>query len=93
MKRTLVISAALSLAMMAAAHAQVPVKLGVLNDQRGLLRSTGKGSVLPPGWRVEDFKAADKGIKVEIVAGDHQNKPDVGASIARRWTDTEKASM
>ena len=38
---------------------------------------------------VEDFKAAEKGLKVEIVAADHQNKPDVGASIARQWYDRD----
>ena len=38
---------------------------------------------------VEDFKAADKGIKVEIVSADHQNKPDVGSNIARQWYDQD----
>jgi branched-chain amino acid transport system substrate-binding protein len=38
---------------------------------------------------VEDFKAAEKGIKVEVVAADHQNKPDIGASIARQWYDQD----
>ena len=37
----------------------------------------------------EDFKAADKGIKVEIVSADHQNKPDVGSNIARQWYDQD----
>ena len=90
MKRTLVISAALSLAMMAAAHAQVSVKLGVLNDRSGIYSDlTGEGSVIAARMAVEDFKAAEKGIKVEIVAADHQNKPDVGAGIARQWYDQD----
>jgi branched-chain amino acid transport system substrate-binding protein len=42
---------------------------------------------------VEDFGAAKKGMKVEIVSADHQNKPDVGSSIARKWFDTEKVDM
>src|SRR6476619_5068713 len=90
MKRTLVISAALSLAMMAAAHAQVSVKLGVLNDRSGIYSDlTGEGSVIAARMAVEDFKAAEKGIKVDIVAADHQNKPDVGAGIARQWYDQD----
>ena len=39
---------------------------------------------------VEDFGAAEKGIKVEIVSADHQNKPDVGSNIARQWYDVDK---
>jgi branched-chain amino acid transport system substrate-binding protein len=39
---------------------------------------------------VEDFGAAAKGMKVEIIGGDHQNKPDIGLSIARQWFDVEK---
>jgi branched-chain amino acid transport system substrate-binding protein len=90
MKKTLVLSAALSLAMMAAAHAQVSVKLGVLNDRSGIYSDlTGEGSVIAARMAVEDFKAAEKGIKVDIVAADHQNKPDVGAGIARQWYDQD----
>jgi branched-chain amino acid transport system substrate-binding protein len=90
MKKTLVLSAALSLAMAAAAHAQVSVKLGVLNDRSGIYSDlTGEGSVIAARMAVEDFKASDKGIKVDIVAADHQNKPDVGAGIARQWYDQD----
>ena len=88
MKKSLIVSAAFTLAMAATAHAQVSVKLGVLNDRSGLYSDlTGEGSALAARMAVEDFKAADKGIKVEIVAADHQNKPDVGAGIARQWYD------
>ena len=38
---------------------------------------------------VEDFGAARKGLKVEVIAADHQNRPDIGSAIARRWYDTE----
>ena len=41
---------------------------------------------------VEDF-GADKGINVEIVSADHQNKPDVGSTIARQWYDTENVDV
>ncbi len=42
---------------------------------------------------VEDFKAAEKGIKVEIVSADHQNKPDVGSTIARTWYDQDGVDL
>jgi branched-chain amino acid transport system substrate-binding protein len=73
-----------------AAEAQVSVKIGVLNDRSGLYSDlSGEGSVLAARMAVEDFKAADKGIKVEIVSADHQNKPDVGSNIARQWYDQD----
>jgi branched-chain amino acid transport system substrate-binding protein len=90
MKTRLVLSAALALLLAGAAQAQIPVKLGVLNDQSGVYSDlTGQGSVVAARLAVEDFKPADKGIKVEIISADHQNKPDVGASIARQWYDRD----
>lgn len=75
------------------ANAQITgdvIRIGVLNDQSGLYADlSGQGSVWAARKAVEDFGAAAKGLKVEVIAGDHQNKPDVGASIARRWFDTE----
>ena len=72
------------------AAAQIAVKIGVLNDRSGLYADlAGEGSVVAAHMAVEDFKAADKGIKVDIVSADHQNKPDVGASIARQWYDRD----
>src|ERR671916_978025 len=69
---------------------QISVKFGVLNDRSGLYADiTGEGSVIAARMAAEDFKAADKGLKVEIVSADHQNKPDVGSNIARQWFDTE----
>lgn len=69
---------------------QISVKLGVLNDRSGLYADlTGEGSAVAARLAVEDFKAADKGIKVEIVSADHQNKPDVGSTIARQWYDQD----
>jgi branched-chain amino acid transport system substrate-binding protein len=90
MKTRLVLSAALALLLAGAAQAQIPVKLGVLNDQSGVYSDlTGQGSVVAARLAVEDFKPADKGIKVEIISADHQNKPDVGAGIARQWYDRD----
>ncbi|MGH8662841.1 MAG: ABC transporter substrate-binding protein [Burkholderiales bacterium] len=66
------------------------IKIGVLNDQSGTYADlTGQGSVVAARMAVEDFGAAKKGMKVEVVFGDHLNKPDVGSQIARRWYDAE----
>ncbi|HST94815.1 MAG TPA: ABC transporter substrate-binding protein [Microvirga sp.] len=90
MKATHVLGATIALFLAGAAQAQIPVKLGVLNDQSGVYSDlTGQGSVIAARLAVEDFKPADKGIKVDIIAADHQNKPDIGASIARQWYDQE----
>jgi branched-chain amino acid transport system substrate-binding protein len=67
------------------------VKIGVLNDQSSLYADlAGQGSVAAARMAVEDFGAEKKGLKVEIVSADHQNKPDVGSSIARQWYDADK---
>src|SRR5438876_7918308 len=94
--RVLALLAAVALAV-GPAHAQISdgvVKIGVLNDQSGAYADiTGPGSVVAARMAVEDFGAAKKGMKVEIVFADHQNKPDVGSSIARQWYDTEKVDL
>src|ERR671920_867682 len=90
MKTGYVLSALVAMAMTGAVQAQTSVKLGVLNDRSGVYSDlTGEGSVIAARLAVEDFKAAEKGIKVEVVAADHQNKPDVGAGIARQWYDQD----
>jgi len=90
MKKKYIIGALIAVAMTGAAQAQTSVKLGVLNDRSGVYSDlTGEGSVIAARMAVEDFKAAEKGLKVDIVAADHQNKPDIGASIARQWYDQE----
>jgi branched-chain amino acid transport system substrate-binding protein len=80
-----------------AAQAQISdgvIKIGVLNDMSGLYADlTGMGSVLAARMAVEDFGAAAKGMKVEIVFADHQNKPDVGSSITRQWYDVDKVDV
>ncbi len=70
------------------------VKIGVLNDQSSLYADlAGQGSVIAARMAVEDFGAAKKGMKVEIVSADHQNKPDVGSAIARQWYDVDKVDV
>ena len=87
--RTLLAATAL-LALGAAARADVAIKIGVLNDRSGpYLDISGEASVVAAKMAVEDFGAAAKGIKVDIVSADHQNKPDTGANIARQWFDQD----
>jgi branched-chain amino acid transport system substrate-binding protein len=70
------------------------IKIGVLNDQSSLYADlAGQGSVVAARMAVEDYGAAAKGLKVEIVSADHQNKPDVGSGIARQWLDQDKVDV
>ncbi|HPA90375.1 MAG TPA: ABC transporter substrate-binding protein [Quisquiliibacterium sp.] len=90
------VSGALALAA-GAAQAQISdgvIKIGVVTDMSGLYADlTGNGSVVAARLAVEDFGAAKKGMKVEIISADHQNKPDVGSSIVRAWFDTDKVDV
>jgi branched-chain amino acid transport system substrate-binding protein len=64
-----------------------PIKIGVLNDQSGTYRDiSGPNSVACAQQAVEEF-GSGHGFKIDVVFADHQNKPDVGASIAREWFD------
>lgn len=68
------------------------IKIGVLTDMSGPYRDvTGPTSVACVHQAVEDFGA--HGFTVEVIAGDHQNKPDVGSSIARQWFDRDGVDM
>ncbi len=91
-RKLLAVAAAMALTA-GAAHAQISgnvVKIGILNDQSSLYADlSGQGSVLAAKMAIEDFGAAKKGIKTEVIFADHQNKPDVGSQIARKWIDSE----
>jgi branched-chain amino acid transport system substrate-binding protein len=70
------------------------IKIGVLNDRSGLYADlSGQGSVIAAQMAKEDYGADAKGMKVEIVAADHQNKPDVGSNVARQWLDVDKVDV
>src|SRR4051794_26975542 len=95
-RRTLLSAAAASAAVpVLRARAQSPViKIGVLNDQSGPYTNTGgMTSVVCARQAVEDFGAATKGLNVEIITADHQNKPDLAVSIARQWFDRDGVDM
>ena len=87
------IAAAAALAFSAGAHAQISgnvVKIGILNDQSSLYADlSGQGSVVAAKMAIDDFKAKEKGLTVEVIFADHQNKPDVGSQIANKWYDSE----
>ncbi|HWX60854.1 ABC transporter substrate-binding protein [Bradyrhizobium sp.] len=70
------------------------VKIGVLNDMSSLYADIGgPNSVEAIKMAVEDSGLRDKGWKIEVVSGDHQNKPDIGVNIARQWIDSDKVDV
>jgi branched-chain amino acid transport system substrate-binding protein len=81
----------------AVAPAQVSdevVRIGVLTDLSGPYADfAGPGSVLATRMAIEDHGGKALGRPVEVISGDHQNKPDVGGALARRWIDTDRVDM
>src|SRR5436309_15595707 len=88
---------AAALLLSPAAQAQIAkdtIKIGVLADMSSLYADLGgPGSVEAARMAVADFGGSVGGKKIEIVSGDHQNKPDVGAFIARQWIDQNGVDM
>ncbi|OKO77453.1 ABC transporter substrate-binding protein [Bradyrhizobium sp. NAS96.2] len=81
---------ALSVASIASADDKV-VKIGVLSDQSGLYADlAGPGSTLAAQMAIEDSGLKAKGWTIDLISGDHQNKPDIGTTIARQWFDVDK---
>ncbi len=82
------------LACVGGARAQISddaVRVGVLNDISGVFQDTnGPGSVMAARMAAEDFAGGGRGIRVEIVQGDHQNRADVGSALVRRWLDVDR---
>src|SRR6201996_5383566 len=89
---SLLLSTALSLALASAASADDKVvKIGALSDQSGLYADLGgPGSTLAAQMAIEDSGLTGKGWKIDLISGDHQNKPDIGTTIARQWFDVDK---
>src|SRR5277367_6150549 len=87
--RALIASALAAGMTVAAQAADKPLKVAVLNDLSSVYADyQGEGSVLAARMAVEDYGKA-LGRPVEVVFGDHQNKPDVGAALALKWLATE----
>jgi len=95
MKKTLGLAAlAVALACGGANAQQVNVKIGVLSDMSSLYADIGgPGSVAAAKLAIADFTKDHPNVKVELVSGDHQNKPDVGSNIANQWYDVDKVDM
>ena len=95
MKRIISALAGVSaLCLATAAQAEISggtVKIGVLTDMSSLYAdATGKGSLTAVQMAVADYGGKVKGKPIEVISADHQNKPDVGVSIARNWYDNDK---
>ena len=70
------------------------VRIGVLNDMSSLYADIGgPNSVAAVKMAVEDSGLLAKGWKIDVLSGDHQNKPDVGVSLARKWIDADKVDV
>ena len=95
MKRTMSLAAlAILLACGAASAQQINVKIGVLTDMSSLYAdATGPGSVAAAKMAIADFTKTHPNVKVELVSGDHQNKPDVGSQITNQWYDVDKVDV
>jgi branched-chain amino acid transport system substrate-binding protein len=80
--------------LIGAGGAAAQVKVGVLNDQSGLYADlTGMGSVHAARMAIEDFGGKVMGQPIELIFADHQNKPDLGASIARQWIENDHVNV
>ena len=89
----LIACAGLALATPALAQDKT-VKIGVLNDMSSLYADIGgPNSVVAANMAVEDSGLVAKGWKIDVISGDHQNKPDVGVNMARQWIDSDKVDV
>ncbi|MCX7372008.1 MAG: ABC transporter substrate-binding protein, partial [Alphaproteobacteria bacterium] len=78
----------------ARAQAANTVRIGILGDQSGLYRDLGgPGSVVCVRQAIQDSGVTTRGINVELVVGDHQNRPDVGSTLARQWIDRDNVDV
>jgi branched-chain amino acid transport system substrate-binding protein len=95
MRKTLGLAALAAVLACGAANAQqVNVKVGVLSDMSSLYSDiAGPGSVVAAKLAIADFTKANPNVKVELIAGDHQNKPDIGSQLANQWYDVDKVDL
>ena len=97
--KSMIVAGAVAAALLSSplARAQISddvVKIGVLTDMNGPASTpTGQGSVTAAQMAVDDFGGKVLGKPISVIVGDHQDKPDIGAGIARRWYDTEQVDL
>jgi branched-chain amino acid transport system substrate-binding protein len=90
----LTLAAALVPGLAAAQVSDDVLRVGVLNDLSGPYADfAGPGSVVAARLAAEDMGGKVLGKPIEVIGGDHQNKPDVGAALARRWVDIDRVDM
>jgi branched-chain amino acid transport system substrate-binding protein len=94
MKKLLGTTAIALIVSAGAAAAQTNIKIGVLTDMSSLYADlAGPGSVAAAKMAAADFMAKNPNYKVEVISGDHQNKPDIGSNLANQWYDVEKVDL
>src|SRR5882757_8637466 len=95
MKKLLSLAAVGAVLACASAQAEdINVKIGVLTDMSSLYADLGgPGSVAAAKLAIADFTKDHPNVKVELISGDHQNKPDVGTNLANQWFDVDKVDM
>lgn len=97
MRTLLLAGTALAVLASSTAHAQMSdnvIKIGMLSDRSGIYADiNGEGSAVAARMAAEEFGNAINGTKIEIIVGDHQNKADIAANLARQWIDTEKVDV
>src|SRR6478735_10875171 len=85
---------AVVLAASSAQAQQTTVKIGVMSDMSSLYSDIGgQGSTAAAKLAIADFAKANPNVKVELVSGDHQNKPDIGSQLANQWYDVDKVDL
>ncbi len=96
-RRNLLTAAALAPVMLgsrARGQANNPIRVGVLTDMGGQLADIGgKGGIEAVRMAVEDFGPTLLNRPIEVISADHQNRADLGSSIATRWFDAEGVEM
>src|ERR1035437_11151658 len=95
MQRTMSLAAlAILLACGATSAQQINVKIGVPTDMSSLYAdATGPGSVAAAKMAIAAFTKTHPNVKVELLSGHHQTKPDVGSQITNQWYDDAKSDM
>jgi branched-chain amino acid transport system substrate-binding protein len=94
-KRRTLLAATAAVAAVPRARAQgASLKIGVLGDESGVYRDlSGPVAIACVRQAIEEMAPHLNGVAIDVVIGDHQNKPDVGASIARQWFDRDGVDM
>lgn len=94
LRRTAAIVALMAFGLAPAAQAEDVIKIGVLADMAASSADAGgPGSVAAAQLAIDDFGGMINGKKIVLLSADHQMKPDIGASIARKWYDVDKVDV